>query len=480
MFLTFLSFIIPATISAAMTMASVNPFYAQAPLFTILLGIVSGLITFISVMPIKPHFRLFFSLTGLFMVASGMYNFFFCVIVFFLSFFIALLIPKHRAKRRLLFTPDNSFFVVTYRPVSRKRSYFIRVSTTLLITMPLLFVLSSVFSSQSILWNVRAFPIDLSEKAAYDAYAVPSGTVTCAVSYDDSAIFVDSFAPVETPTGSVPSPAEKAGMQKGDLIVKINGQRAKNSDFITKGPEADEVTFEILRLNESGAFDKLLLKITPVYSALDQKYMIGIYYYNSVIPGIYHTVQTVSFFYPDTGYFAATAHASEIPDEENYVQLLKTAENLGRDDMGLTATAGDIIGEILHSNRYGAFGVWDYTEGELLPIAKKSEVRLGKAKLISSFENGSIEEYDVYVTGTYRIDSRDVICLIVTDERIKAAGGITRGMSGSPVIQKGKIIGALSNTDSDGYCAYATFAGDMAEKLYLAEDILKNSKEVQK
>ncbi len=479
MFLNLLSLLSPALISMAATMKSFHSFYENEPFFTVLLGIVSGLITFFAVIPVKPYLRLFFSLFGLCMVACGMYNFIFFVIMLALSFIFALLLPKRLVKRRLLFTPDNDFFVITYRPLSRKRSYFAHLSTTLLVVMPILLLFSSLYSSHSMLWNVRAFPISLDCDVPYKAQAVPSGMITCAVAYDDTAIIIDSFSAVETPTGPSPSPAQTAGIKQGDLIIKINGQRAKESDFITKGPDGSPAEFEILRFKE-GTFDKIKLKVTPLYSVPDEKYMIGIYYYNSTIPGIYHTVQTVSFFYPDTGYFAATAHASEMPDAGSYIELLKTAENIGRDETGLTAAEGEIIGEILLSNRYGSFGIWQKAEGEALPLAKKSEVRLGRAKLLSSFEATDPEEYEVYVTGTYRIDGRDVICLIAPDERIIAFGGIARGMSGSPIIQNGKIIGALSNTDKDGYHAYATFASDMAEELYLAEDILKESKEAQK
>ena len=121
--------------------------------------------------------------------------------------------------------------------------------------------------------------------------------------------------------------------------------------------------------------------------------------------------------------------------------------------------------------------VWNGCDGEAMPIAKKSELRPGRATLLSGFTGGEIEEYSILITGTYRIDQRDVFCLVVTDKRLLDAGGITRGMSGTPVIQNGKIIGALSNACSDGKCAYATFASDMAHELYLARDILQQEKE---
>ena len=328
------------------------------------------------------------------------------------------------------------------------------------------------------IWGIRAFPVSLEEKVLPGDCAVPSGLVTCSVGYDTAAIYVDTFSDIETENGTTPSPAKAAGMKEGDVIVTINGQRAKTSDFITKGPTGEESLFEVVRLKEDGSTETVFLKITPVYSVPDDRHLIGILYYDSILPGLYQTLQTVSFFYPDNGYFAATAHSSETENASYYTNVLKKAVVTGRDETGLTASVGETLGEIAVSNRYGSFGYWENQSGEALPIGKKSDVRLGRATLLSSFEQNEVKEYEAFVTGTYRIDNRDVICLVVNDDRIRKAGGVTRGMSGSPIIQNGKIIGALSNTDSEGYCSYATFAYDMAHEIYLSQNSITDKKEM--
>lgn len=456
-----------------------DKFYTEEPYLLPVLCIISGLLTLLASLPFLPHRRMLFAAFGIFTAIACMYNFVFAIGAVLISFPLALFLPFCRIKQRLLFLEDNSFFVIRYKSCTKKRGYLknvIRVMYTAIIALSLL---TLVFSAPGRLWGIRAFPVRLSGNEEYVTHAVPSGRVTLSIAYDNSAIYVDGFSPIETENGSKPSPAEGAGMKKGDVIVKINGQRAKESDFILKGPDKKAATFEIIRLTDEGTTETVFLEITPLYSIPDEKYMIGIYYYGASLPGLYNTVQTVSFSQPGTGHFAATAHATELP-EGDYLQLLTLAEDISRDEDGLTANAGEKVGEIVFSNRYGSFGVWNKAEGEAMPIAKKIELRLGKATLLSDFEGDGVKEYEAYVTGTYRIDNRDVICLKITDERLLAQGGITRGMSGSPIIQNGRIIGAVSNTDGKGYRSYGTFAQDMARELFLAEDILNNAREVQK
>lgn len=477
LFIELFSIFAPVIASIALTGISFGAYYSEAPVFTALLCILSGIVTLLCVLPFKPPYRLFCIFAGTLALSNTLYNLAFSLVVPPVAVIIALFLYRPTAKKRILFTCDNVPVTLRYRPVNPVKGYFALSGTLFLALTVILFAFTLIFSTPCTLWNIRAFPINLSQKAPYEEYAVPSGEVTCTVFYDNAAIYVEDFTPIETEEGIIESPAKAAGMQKGDVILKINGQYAKSSDFIKNGAAPEAARFEVLRAGSDGAYEEAVLEITPVYSISDGKCMIGIYYYADFLPGTSQSVQTVSFSYPDTGYFAATAHSSEAVDTERYIRVLKSAKLSGRDETGLTALPGETIGEIFHDNRFGSFGIWEKARGEALPIAKKSELSLGRATLLSGYGGEGVEEYEVYVTGTYRIDRRDVICLIVTDERIKLSGGVTRGMSGSPLIQNGKIIGALSNTDADGYCAYATFACDMAQELYLLKDIFENGKE---
>lgn len=474
MIISFFGALIALFTSGAITFFYFSRFYSNSYITLFLLCMATVIMSLVFVLPQKPFSRMISIFTPFLTVFCFLYNFVFSVAA--LVGVVALTILfRPKDKKRILFTDESLPVFITYRSAFSLRKALCRTGGFVsLLFIPLFIV--SVFSLPTHgLWGIKAFPVDITQKEMFSTHAVPSGSVTCAIGYDNAAILINSFASLNTNEGLVPSPAQEAGMLVGDVIKTIDGQRAKVSDFLVKGPKNKATEFVIARLAENGEIEEHVFNITPVYSIDDDKYMIGITYYEAYMIGTYSTVQTVSFTYPEEGFFAATAHSTEMEnDTEHYTHVLKSATVTGRDDGGLTVAPGKAMGEILHMNRYGTFGVWDKAEGELLPIAQKTQIRPGRATLLSSFEGDRVKEYTVYVTGTYRIDERDVICLKVKDKAILENGGIIRGMSGSPIIQNGKIIGALSNANSTGDEAYATFACDMAHEMYKIKGELWN------
>ncbi|MBR5535609.1 MAG: hypothetical protein IKU60_03065 [Clostridia bacterium] len=470
--MSILSIIFSLFISSGITLSSFYSFYPQSPAFLVFLCTLSAFITLILVMPVKNMWRVFLSVTGIFITINLAYNFFAALLSIALTLLISAIMPYPKAKRRILFTCSTSV-TVKYAPLKKSKVFSLRMSIASLFVSIALTALTFVFSSPVGFWGIRAFPVDIREKPIFAQHAVPSGLVTCSVAYDEEAIIVDSVTFFEDKDGSIISPAFQAGLRKGDVITKINNQRAKKSDFLQKGSDGTMAVFEGVRLDADGEKVDIKFEITPACSKADEKYMIGITYYPDILPGLYSTAQTISFTYPDTHFFAATAHSQVVDSPfEDYTHILKKAHLSGRDANGLIATPGEMLGKIFYMNRFGAFGVWQGDKKDTLPIAKKSEITLGKATILSSFADGEVKEYEAVVTGTYRIDQRDVICLKVEDKNLLSQGGIAKGMSGSPVIQNGKIIGALSNTDSKGICGWATFAYDMAHEMHLLKDIL--------
>ncbi len=373
-----------------------------------------------------------------------------------------LYLPKKREYEFVDFLPSGEMLVIKRRAGRTPRQTYIFATNVLMLLFLILSVFTLCFKTPSRVWQARLFPVDLSEKPLPGDCAVPSGNVTATLWYGDDILLVAGFFDV----GSAPSPCEAAGIREGDIVTEINGESALSSSFITDGATESPAVLTVLRADSEGdSFETLSFTVTPIYSEEDGVYRIGMTYYSGASLGA--SVQTLSFYYPDTGLFAATAHSSD-PLFDNVYNLsgaLTRSTVTGRDEDGLTVEGGDIIGKVAFTNDYGAFGTLSEASGEALPIAKKSEIRRGKAVMLSSFEGEDVREYDVYITGTYRIDGRDVITLLAEDERIVKFGGVTRGMSGSPIIQNGMIVGALSNMDAGGYSAYATFACDMASVL---------------
>lgn len=378
----------------------------------------------------------------------------------FLSVLFALVVPKKRTYTKIIFTDTN----IPVRIKTTVRRGTIRVFRNVFgVLSYVVLVLGFIFPKPSYLWLNRAFPIDITKKEVISELVVPLGTVSATAWYDENALLVESFYDIDS---TVPSPAKEAGIRLGDAITHINGQRALLSDFIVKGADEKDVVLTVRRLAEDGKTEEHTFTITPAYSENDKLFRIGITYYQTAV--MTSSVQTMTFADPVTNAFAATAHSSE--EIYNNIDSLKgivfSARATGRDEDGLTAVTELPIGETLRTDNYGAYGTLTRVTGEAIPLSQKSEFTLGPAILLSAFEGNGVKEYDIFITGTYRIDSRDVLCFIVTDSRILEKGGITRGMSGSPVIQRGKLVGALSNMDGGGKSGYATFARDMAFSIY--------------
>ncbi len=367
------------------------------------------------------------------------------------------------------FTSSGDLIVIKRRRRRTALEVYAFVTNGFMILIIILMALTLSFPSPSKYWYVRQFVTGRTAGSEYEPIAAASGRVTEAVWFNEKSILAAGFFDINTPEGEKPSPCRSAGIKLGDVITKIDECDALDSDFIKKGPNGGTYTFEVLRPNAiSGEYDELSFKVTPLFSVDDNLYRVGMNYYQGASLGA--SVQTLSFYYPSDMRFAATAHSFDemLNNIDNRAGALFKAVVTGRDKAGLSAVPNKRIGDLKYSDGYGSFGILtEAEEGKLLPIAKKNEVKRGKACLLSSFEGTEIREYEVYITGTYRIEDRDVLTLIAEDERIRDFGGVTRGMSGSPIIQNGKIVGALSNMDQEGISVYATYACDMAGEMAL-------------
>ncbi len=401
-----------------------------------------------------------------------------CCVFFFnrLFFYFALMasvlfvLPSIRERQGsciIDFTSSGDLLVIKkYRRRTALEAYAF-VSNGFMAVILIFMALTLAFPYPSKYWYSRQFITGKTAGSAYEPIAAASGRVTEAVWFNEKSLLAAGFFDIDTPEGVKPSPCKAAGIKLGDVITKIDGCDALDSDFIKNGPTEKEYSFEVLRPNAvSGEYEKLTFGVTPLFSAEDDLYRVGMNYYKGASLGA--SVQTLSFYYPPDLRFAATAHSFDemLNKIENRSGALFSAVVTGRDKAGLSAIANEHIGDLKYSDGYGAFGtLFEAEGGRLLPIARKNEVRRGRAHLLSSFEGTEIREYEVYITGTYRIEGRDVLTLIAEDERIRDFGGVTRGMSGSPIIQNGKIVGALSNMDKDGISVYATYACDMAGEM---------------
>lgn len=270
------------------------------------------------------------------------------------------------------------------------------------------------------------------------------------------------------------SPAGRAGIMPGDLIVRLGANEVTKSDEFLKAMtqlDGSDVSVTILRGDK-----KIQYTVTPVKGD-DGAYKLGLWLRDGVAG-----IGTVTFVDPETGAYGALGHGINDMDSGAIIPvgdgniLDASIVSVKKGEVG---SPGEICGcydsenhrgKILINSECGIFGIMD--EGSIdssktaLPAAEEAEINLGKATILANVSGEEICEYEIEVTRVYRnAESGKSMMISVTDPRlIEETGGIVQGMSGSPIIQNGKIIGAVTHVlVNDPTRGYGISIQDMLE-----------------
>lgn len=266
--------------------------------------------------------------------------------------------------------------------------------------------------------------------------------------------------------GSI-SPGENAGLRKGDVICKIDGEETLSSSAVhNKIKYSGGKSMDVEYIRDGKHY---LTVLTPVLSDLDNSYKGGLWIRDSAAG-----IGTVSFFDVSTGAFAALGHAVCDVDTGDVLPLLNgdivEADIVGC-RKGTSGTAGELCGVFTSESRgellansvtgiYGVFDEWD-KDTELYPVATEDEIKKGKAQILSTVDSSGKKYYDIEIVkiNADSPDNKNMVIQVTDSELISKTGGIVQGMSGSPIIQDGKVVGAVThvlvNNPEKGYAIFA-------------------------
>lgn len=275
---------------------------------------------------------------------------------------------------------------------------------------------------------------------------------------------------IQTDEGKV-SPGEVANLKVGDIILKMNDIELKNLEQIGEiveesGKNGEEISLEVLRGQE-----KLQMKIKPALDAKENRHRLGVYIKNSAAG-----VGTLTFYHPESKAYGALGHVISDMDTQKPIVvgdgtiIYSSVSSIERGESGQPGekithfmNEKDILGNITRNTPFGIFGHMYKQPGnalmdEAIPIALNEEVEKGPAEIFTVVEGEKVERFDIEIVDVInqKYPATKGLVLKVTDPvLLEKTGGIVQGMSGSPIIQNGKIVGAVThvfiNDPTSGY-----------------------------
>ncbi|MDR3318491.1 MAG: SpoIVB peptidase [Clostridiales bacterium] len=323
----------------------------------------------------------------------------------------------------------------------------------------------------ALIYTVAGIPIKSVAVKVVPDRKVYLGGMPLGFSLRSEGVLIIGFTDVTTESGAV-RPAVAGGVLEGDIVTgvqcqKING--AADIERIVNSAEnaGKELCFTV---NRGGRY--LQLKVTPAYDLTAGKSKVGVLIRESLAG-----IGTVTYINGDGG-FGALGHPvcdfdtrTIFPASDGTVYncaiigLVKGERGKPGELRGLFIKSDKHIGTVKVNNKFGIFGVFSARpENELYPslldIGGRASAKPGKAKILATLDS-KICEYDIEIVKTnYQLSASEKSMVIkVTDPGLlERTGGIVQGMSGSPIIQNGKLIGAVThvflNDPTRGYGLY--------------------------
>lgn len=268
------------------------------------------------------------------------------------------------------------------------------------------------------------------------------------------------------------SPAQKCGIRKGDVITSVNGTEVTTNEELSAAIQLSSPASLCVRRGDS----LLYLSATPDID--DGILRIGAWVRDSAAG-----IGTLTFVSPETGDFAGLGHSVSDVTTGDAVPLGKgeiTAADIYDVIKGKSGETGELcgaligqdsIGSLTANTDVGVFGQMNVppTCGEPVPVAFRHEVECGEAVILSTISGTQPQEYSIEIE---RINLCDLngskgMVISVTDKRLlEQTGGIVRGMSGSPILQNGRLVGAVTHVlVNDPTKGYAVFAETMLSEM---------------
>ncbi len=316
-----------------------------------------------------------------------------------------------------------------------------------------------------------ALPIKTIDATVVDRmFLVPIGQ-TVGISLETDGLLVLDTAGVTIENNEIVEPSKNI-LKTGDLLLEGNGEKLINKETlsaIVSGCQGEMVELLVMR---NGV--ETTLSIEPAWSEIDQQYKIGIWLRDSI-----QGIGTVTYYNPETGEFGALGHGVYDVDTGDLMEIKSGTiytSSLTEIIQGKEGSPGelrgglnmdDLLGEVYANTTEGVYGVLtaDLPSSQTaFPVALNHEIEKGSATILANIEGAETKEYEIEITGFTNTNGKDMEITITDEELLEKTGGIVQGISGSPILQNGKIVGAVTHVlVNDPTRGYGIYIGNMLD-----------------
>lgn len=306
---------------------------------------------------------------------------------------------------------------------------------------------------------------------------VPGGH-SLGVKIRSDGVIVVGLASIVDKNGRRYMPAKDIGIEVGDVICKIDGKKVYTAENMSKIINNNKKTVFTLTIKRDG---KIIKKNIKAYKNNNGVYQLGLW-----VRDIAAGVGTLTFYDPKSGFYGALGHLISDADTGRKIEVGKGEiirskvisvspgkKNRPGEKKGVFIEEESAIGNILSNTDFGIFGK-TYCDIKnphysTLPVAPSTQAHEGKAKILTVINEEKIEEFSIEIQKIIRQSNPNAKGMVVkiTDPRlITKTGGIVQGMSGSPIVQDGYIIGAVTHVFvNDPTKGYGVFLEWMLEEI---------------
>lgn len=324
-------------------------------------------------------------------------------------------------------------------------------------------------------------------KSVKRQYVVLGGEIFGIKLFTDGVLVVDAES-VQS-DGNVINPAEKAGIKVGDIIKSVNGVKVYTNKALSEIIEKS--SGEKLNVTVVRGDDTVNVSFASVKEDRTGKYKAGLWVRDSTAG-----IGTVTFYNPKNNSFAGLGHAICDIDTGEIMPMIN-GEMSEAYINGLYKSSSGCVGElcgVFTGNRKGRLcvnceaGMYGYSDSipqnATVPVALSNEIKTGEAEIICTVDKNGPKKYKAEIVKLLKKSgeiNKDMIVKITDSELLSKTGGILQGMSGSPIIQNGMLVGAVTHVFiNDPTQGYAVFADKMletsaCEEMLSQQDLAENA-----